>query len=165
MGAIRCGAVEGIPAAPYPRCGDRRGHPSPTFGHPCVCLQGPEGARGDVRRGAPPSTTSTATASAWTPGAPCFVAADVGKALGLSQPAQSMALQNINIREVQNYRVPGTKGRPNKIITEAGTYDLVFQSRGPEAKPSAIGSPRSAAYHPQRRGLRNIPPQISVTRR
>ncbi|MFD2173968.1 Bro-N domain-containing protein [Rhodobacter lacus] len=66
-------------------------------------------------------------------GAPWFVAADVGKALGLSQPAQSKAVRNMKIGNVSNYRVPGTMGRPNKIITEAGTYELVFQSRKPDA--------------------------------
>lgn len=65
-------------------------------------------------------------------GTPWFVSADVCKALAIINGPH--ARQNIASTDVQNYRVPGTKGRPNKIITEAGVYDLVMQSRKPEAR-------------------------------
>lgn len=65
-------------------------------------------------------------------GEPWFVAADVGKALGII----NMSTTTVNLRsaEVQNYRVPGTRGRANKIINESGLYKVLFQSRKPEAR-------------------------------
>ncbi|WP_295511850.1 BRO-N domain-containing protein [uncultured Sulfitobacter sp.] len=65
-------------------------------------------------------------------GNPWFVAADVCKALSISNI--STALLNIGSTEVQSYRVPNTKGRMNKIVTESGLYDLILQSRKPEAR-------------------------------
>ncbi|MBR2575004.1 MAG: hypothetical protein IKE14_11820 [Loktanella sp.] len=65
---------------------------------------------------------------------PWFIAADVTMALGLSQTAQVKATSNMSSNHVQDFRIPGTKGRLNKIVTEAGLYDLVMQSRKPEAQ-------------------------------
>ena len=67
--------------------------------------------------------------------APWFVAADVCKALGLTQTAQSKAISNMNSNHVRQQRVDGGKhGRPNKLVSEAGVYGLIMQSRKPEAK-------------------------------
>jgi prophage antirepressor-like protein len=65
---------------------------------------------------------------------PWFLAVDVSKALGLSSQAQVKALLNLTLRDVQDYRVPNTKGRLNKIVSEAGVYGITIQSRKPEAK-------------------------------
>lgn len=66
-------------------------------------------------------------------GEPWFVAADVTAVLGLTN--MTMALQNINQNEVQNYRVPNTRGRLNKIIDEGGLYKLILRSDKPQARP------------------------------
>jgi len=65
-------------------------------------------------------------------GEPWFVAADVCKALGLLNVSQ--ATLNLTNSEVQDHRVPGTRGRANKVVTESGLYKLLFQSRKPEAR-------------------------------
>lgn len=59
-------------------------------------------------------------------GEPWFLASDVCTALTLGNVTDST--QNLGISEVQNYRVPGTRGRPNKIVSEAGLYKLTFRS-------------------------------------
>lgn len=63
---------------------------------------------------------------------PCFVASDTCKVLGLSNVTR--ALQNINQIEVMTHCIPGTRGRPNKIINEASLYKIVMRSDKPEAK-------------------------------
>ncbi|MGH1417132.1 MAG: BRO-N domain-containing protein [Pelagimonas sp.] len=65
-------------------------------------------------------------------GDPWFVVTDVCKALGIGNP--TMALSNISSTEVGNQRLSTRGGRPNKIITESGLYQMIFQSRKPEAK-------------------------------
>ena len=65
-------------------------------------------------------------------GEPWFVAKDVCEALGLSHI--TMALQNCKNSEVLDYRVPGTRGRPNKLVSEAGLYKLTFRSTKPNAR-------------------------------
>ena len=55
------------------------------------------------------------------------------KSLGLTNV--SAPTLNLTIRDVQNFRVKGTRGRANKIISESGLYKLLFQSRKPQAKP------------------------------
>lgn len=59
-------------------------------------------------------------------GEPWFIAADVASTFGLSN--MTMALQNINLIDVQNYRVPGTRGRKNKIINESALYTMIMRS-------------------------------------
>lgn len=58
----------------------------------------------------------------------------MSRALGLTSQAQVKAILNLTSIHVQNYRVPGSKGRLNKIVSEAGIYGLIMQSRKPEAK-------------------------------
>ena len=65
-------------------------------------------------------------------GEPWFVAKDVVDALSLKSVA--MSLQNINPIEVQDYRIPGTRGRPNKIVSESGLYKMIMRSDKPEAE-------------------------------
>lgn len=65
-------------------------------------------------------------------GEPWFLAIDVCKVLGLSNVSE--ATSNISNTEVQTFRVPGTRGRANKIVNESGLYQLVFQSRKPHAR-------------------------------
>jgi prophage antirepressor-like protein len=65
-------------------------------------------------------------------GKPWFVAADVCKTLGLTNSAK--AVQNLTSGDVQDYRVPGTRGRMNKIINEPGLYRLVMRSDKAEAQ-------------------------------
>ncbi|MFD2173967.1 Bro-N domain-containing protein [Rhodobacter lacus] len=64
--------------------------------------------------------------------APWFIAADVCKALTVGNTTD--ATLNLDLIEVQNYRVPGTKGRPNKIVSESGLYKIVLRSDKPDAK-------------------------------
>lgn len=40
---------------------------------------------------------------------------------------------NLTNSEVQTYRFPGTRGRPDKFVSESGLYKLLFQSRKPDA--------------------------------
>ncbi len=63
--------------------------------------------------------------------APWFVAADIAKALGLTSTAQVKAISNMPSTHVRDYRVPNTTGRLNKIVSEAGVYALIMQSRKP----------------------------------
>ncbi|MFD2175529.1 Bro-N domain-containing protein [Rhodobacter lacus] len=109
--------------------------------------------------------------------APWFIAADVCKALGIRNTvhaeqvsvaeSDSKRLQiagqrglgtypvraikgppNLSSIQVLNCRGAGTKGRPNKIVSEAGLYQLVLQSDKPEAK----------TFHAQ--VTREVPPTI-----
>ncbi len=64
--------------------------------------------------------------------APWFVASDVSAALGIDKTAQSKAIAKLTSTQLRLLRVNGGQhGRPNKLITEQGVYDLVFQSRKP----------------------------------
>ncbi|NKX40405.1 hypothetical protein HGG71_02860 [Rhodobacteraceae bacterium R_SAG2] len=65
-------------------------------------------------------------------GQPWFVASDVCKVLGLVNITN--ALLNLILMQVQNYRVPGTRGRLNKIIDEAGLYKMIMRSDKPQAR-------------------------------
>lgn len=61
-----------------------------------------------------------------------FVAADVCKALGLTNTA--MALENISSTYICDFKVPGQRGRPAKLISDFGLNALVRQSRKPAAR-------------------------------
>lgn len=64
--------------------------------------------------------------------APWFVAADVSAAIGISKQAQADALSKYDTAGLRLLRVGGgAVGRPNKLITEQGVYDLALQSRKP----------------------------------
>ena len=67
--------------------------------------------------------------------APWFVAADVCKVLGLSNP--SKAVDGLDADEVAVYTLTsseGTSGNPNvNVISESGLYALIFRSRKPAA--------------------------------
>jgi prophage antirepressor-like protein len=68
-------------------------------------------------------------------GAPWFVAADVCKVLGLTNP--SKAVDGLDADEVAAHTLTnseGTSGNPNvNIISESGLYALIFRSRKPAA--------------------------------
>ncbi|WP_169310917.1 BRO-N domain-containing protein [Cereibacter changlensis] len=62
-----------------------------------------------------------------------FVAADVCKALGLTHTTN--ALSNCSSTDIREMRLNGgQRGRPNKLVSESGMYDLVLQSRKPTAR-------------------------------
>lgn len=61
-----------------------------------------------------------------------FVAADVCKALGLTNT--SKALENISSSYVCELRLPGQRGRASKLICDFGLNALVLQSRKPAAR-------------------------------
>ncbi|WP_444668167.1 BRO-N domain-containing protein [Cereibacter changlensis] len=61
-----------------------------------------------------------------------FVAADVCKALGLTHTTNALA--NCNSTDVGEVRLSGRGGRPHKLVSESGMYDLVLQSRKPTAR-------------------------------
>lgn len=67
--------------------------------------------------------------------APWFVAADVCRVLGLSNP--SKAVEGLDADEVAIHTLTvgeGTSGNPNvNIISESGLYALIFRSRKPAA--------------------------------
>ncbi len=66
-------------------------------------------------------------------GEPWFVAADVCKALAIGNMSQ--ATSNLSSNDVRNQRLsPTGRARPNKIVSESGLYQMIFQSRKPEAK-------------------------------
>ena len=60
-----------------------------------------------------------------------FVAADVCRVLGLSNP--SMAVDGLDDDEQSKYCL-GSGGSDRVIINESGMYSLIFRSRKPEAK-------------------------------
>lgn len=64
-------------------------------------------------------------------GEPWFVAADVCRVLGLSNP--SMAVDGLDDDEQSKYCL-GSGGSDRVIINESGLYNLIFRSRKPEAK-------------------------------
>lgn len=66
-------------------------------------------------------------------GEPWFVAGDVCRALGISDV--STALSRLNEADTGSTRVrSGNQNRNVKIVNESGLYDLVLDSRKPEAK-------------------------------
>lgn len=66
-------------------------------------------------------------------GDPWFIAADVCKALDIGNV--SKALTNLTSSDVSHARLsPTGRARPNKIVSEGGLYELVFQSRKPAAR-------------------------------
>ncbi|EGJ19713.1 BRO domain-containing protein [Cereibacter sphaeroides WS8N] len=65
-------------------------------------------------------------------GNPWFAVADVCKALDIAQTPHAVA--NIGISNVKRAPIVGQRGRPMVLISEAGLYDLVFNSRKPEAE-------------------------------
>ncbi|MBI6629734.1 BRO-N domain-containing protein [Pontibaca salina] len=60
-----------------------------------------------------------------------FVAADVCRTLGIQNTAD--ALSNIDRTDVNEIRLQ-RRGRPNKLVSESGLYDLVLQSRKKTAR-------------------------------
>lgn len=65
---------------------------------------------------------------------PWMVARDVLDVLGIK--LMTRALANIGSTNVKDLRLDGgQRGRPNKLINEAGFYKLVLRSDKPEAKP------------------------------
>lgn len=66
-------------------------------------------------------------------GTPWFVAADVCKALGIKN-ARHAVMENVASNDVKRQAIAGQRGRPMLVVTEAGVYDLVMQSRKPEAQ-------------------------------
>lgn len=66
-------------------------------------------------------------------GEPWFVASDVCKTLGLTNITK--AISNCTSSSVRNHRLsPTGRARPNKVVSESGLYDLIIQSRKPEAR-------------------------------
>lgn len=66
-------------------------------------------------------------------GDPWFVAADVCKALDIAN--MSDGISNLDSTDVSHARLtPTGRARPNKIVSEGGLYELVFQSRKPAAR-------------------------------
>ncbi|WP_299898681.1 BRO family protein [uncultured Ruegeria sp.] len=65
-------------------------------------------------------------------GDPWFVAKDVTEVLSIKNITN--ATSNLDQTEVQNYRVPGTRGRLNKIIAESGLYKIIMRSDKHEAR-------------------------------
>lgn len=61
-----------------------------------------------------------------------FIAKDVCDRLGLTNTA--MALANISSTYVIDFKVPGQRGRPVKLICDFGLNALVRQSRKPAAR-------------------------------
>ncbi|SOC00104.1 BRO-N domain-containing protein [Rhodobacter maris] len=61
-----------------------------------------------------------------------FVAADVCKALGLTNTGK--ALSNISASYVGEIRLSNRGGRPHKLVNEFGLNDLVLDSRKPTAR-------------------------------
>ena len=60
-----------------------------------------------------------------------FAAVDVCKILGLKNP--SKAVQNLNENDKHNFKL-GLPGKDPIFINEPGFYNLIFQSRKPEAR-------------------------------
>jgi len=63
-----------------------------------------------------------------------FVAADVCRALGLSDPAQSLRYLDDDEKGLFSKQTPGGP-QSVSIISESGLYSLILRSRKPEAKP------------------------------
>lgn len=61
-----------------------------------------------------------------------FVALDICKVLGLTNTAKAIA--NITSSEVGEIRLSARGGRPHKLVSEAGLYELALQSRKPNAR-------------------------------
>lgn len=53
-------------------------------------------------------------------------------ALGIGNVSYSVSI--LRAAQVRNAVVREGRARPNKVVSEQGVYDLVFQSRKPEAK-------------------------------
>lgn len=66
-------------------------------------------------------------------GNPWFVAKDVVDVLELTNTTASIL--NLNKVDVQTCRIPGTRGRGNKLISESGLYKIIMRSDKPQAKP------------------------------
>ena len=72
-------------------------------------------------------------------GDPWFILADVCKILELGNPSQvKTRLHNNDVQVIDLYALTSNEGRKNKdlanVINESGLYDLIFDSRKPEAK-------------------------------
>ena len=61
-----------------------------------------------------------------------FVAKDVCDALGIKNSRD--ALKNVDSTYVIDFKVPGQRGRPSKLICDFGLNALVLQSRKPAAR-------------------------------
>lgn len=64
---------------------------------------------------------------------PWFVAADVCKALDIANTASSVA-SSVDSIYTKREKLIGQRGLPTIVVTEAGLYELVMQSRKPEAQ-------------------------------
>lgn len=61
-------------------------------------------------------------------GEPWFAAADVCKPLGITPTGQASALSKCSSTVVRDHRINGGwRGRPNKMVTEAGVYEQFGQ--------------------------------------
>ncbi|WP_458681915.1 BRO family protein [Prescottella equi] len=68
-----------------------------------------------------------------TPDDPTFALVDACKILGLSNP--TMAARALDVADLSTTEVSsGGQRRQINVVTEAGLYELIFQSRKPEAK-------------------------------
>lgn len=72
-------------------------------------------------------------------GEPWFVAADVCRTLGYNEKSNGSvnthhALNSLDANEINTHRIPGTRGRPSKVISESALYRLIMRSDKPEAK-------------------------------
>ncbi|MDP4033479.1 MAG: BRO family protein [Pseudorhodobacter sp.] len=65
--------------------------------------------------------------------APWFLAADVCKALGLTNAANRVAV-SVSQEDTNRIKVTGQRGMATICITEAGLYKLIMRSDKPEAK-------------------------------
>ncbi|MEA5163386.1 Bro-N domain-containing protein [Cereibacter johrii] len=71
-------------------------------------------------------------------GNPWFAAANVCKALDIVYPARSIA--NPHSVNIKRSAVEGQRGKPMIFPSEVGLYDLVSNSRKPEAEAEAFKS-------------------------
>ena len=72
-------------------------------------------------------------------GEPWFVAADVCRILGYNEKSNGSvnthhALAPLDANEINTHRIPGTRGRPSKVVSESALYRLIMRSDKPEAK-------------------------------
>ncbi|SFA41793.1 BRO family, N-terminal domain [Paracoccus halophilus] len=65
-------------------------------------------------------------------GTPWFVVRDVLNVLGIKYTGNG--LSNMDQNHVCDFKIPGQRGRPNKLVNEAGLYRLVLRSDKKEAK-------------------------------
>ena len=64
---------------------------------------------------------------------PWFIASDICKALGLGTVARAVA-DSVSSTHTKREKVKGTRGLPTVLVSEAGQYELILNSRKPNAK-------------------------------